>query len=355
MIIRTYGDTDFITGLRAIAATMVVIMHTGALASLGDFGGVVNSAGKYGVDVFFVISGFTVAKTFTDATGYRPYLIRRLFRIVPLYWVMICAGLVSARSGVDVSNWMTDLGASPDVYNLVMHLSLLSYLDYRVANSVLGVEWTIPVEIFWYVMLPVFLGFAKTLSRVFGAVFVLAVLTGVLSYLSKAFLGTSMAVKWSPVASGHWFFVGAFTYVLRNRLGDHVSAGMTTLAWGAIGMFALAVSFKFTGRGEIIGLATAVLLVTASTTRVPALTRVLAAPVMLFIGSISYSIYLAHPLVIALFHSAGINTGSGFVDFLAIYAVTLLLSTMTYVVIERPTNRAGAWLANRDGGRVNPV
>jgi len=70
-IIRSYGETDFITGLRAVAATMVVVMHTGAFSAFGPIGEAVTSAGKYGVDVFFVISGFTVAKTFTEARDYR--------------------------------------------------------------------------------------------------------------------------------------------------------------------------------------------------------------------------------------------------------------------------------------------
>lgn len=62
--VRRYGETDFITGLRAIAASMVVIIHTGAFTGFGSMGSALTGLGKYGVDIFFVISGFTVAKTF---------------------------------------------------------------------------------------------------------------------------------------------------------------------------------------------------------------------------------------------------------------------------------------------------
>ena len=51
--VRSYGSTDFITGLRAIAATMVVIIYTGAFLEFGTIGFNITMAGKYGVDFFF--------------------------------------------------------------------------------------------------------------------------------------------------------------------------------------------------------------------------------------------------------------------------------------------------------------
>lgn len=81
-ILRQYGDTDFITGLRAIAATMVIVIHTGAFRDFGQWGQAVTDAGKYGVDIFFVISGFTIAKTFNESRDYKSYLVRRMVRIV---------------------------------------------------------------------------------------------------------------------------------------------------------------------------------------------------------------------------------------------------------------------------------
>ena len=84
LIIRKYGETDFITGLRAIAATLVVVIHTGAFVDFGIIGSAITYSGKYGVDIFFAISGFTIAKTYAEASSYKSYLGRRLFRILPL-------------------------------------------------------------------------------------------------------------------------------------------------------------------------------------------------------------------------------------------------------------------------------
>lgn len=346
-IIRSYAGTDFITGLRAFAATMVVVMHTGALAAFGPLGIAITSAGKYGVDVFFVISGFTIAKTFTSAPSYRAYFARRIFRILPLYWVAIVVGLLMARSEVEVSFWMGDLGARPDMYNLILHLAMVSYLDFRVANSILGVEWTIPIEVFWYAVLPLLMHRTQTMLRTGGAVLILLVLTAVTAYVSKKALGTSLASKWSPVASGHWFFIGALTYVLRERLGATQGPRLTWLASGAALIYLAAFVMPFSGRGEVIGLATAVLLTCVSAKRAKWVVAVLTVRPMLFLGSISYSIYLLHPLVIAGVHWAGVDVGQPLVHFLLVYVLTVGLSFLTYLMIERPSNDLGRRVAAR--------
>ncbi len=62
-----------------------------------------------------------------------------------------------------------------------MHFAFVSFLDYRIANSLIGVEWTIPVEVFWYIFLPFLLPFAQGIWRLilmcFGFLLV-AVLSG---------------------------------------------------------------------------------------------------------------------------------------------------------------------------------
>lgn len=88
--------------LRAIAALSVVFYHAvqqlPAVAALSTslFPDLKEPIGIFGVDIFFVISGFVM--TYTTAVhgyGMRQFLARRLVRIVPLYWsVTIAASLV---------------------------------------------------------------------------------------------------------------------------------------------------------------------------------------------------------------------------------------------------------------------
>ncbi len=188
---------------------MVVMIHTGAFVEFGYFGQTITAAGKYGVDIFFVISGFTIAKTFTYAKDYRSNLTRRLMLIVPLYWFVISVAMILWLSGtVSLPYWMQKFAAEPNLYNYFMHLGFVSYFDYRIANSVLGVEWSIPIEVFWYVCLPALIYFGKTIPRVVGMVVILIILTGILSYVSKEIFGTSQPIKWSKSPTAICFLSG---------------------------------------------------------------------------------------------------------------------------------------------------
>ncbi len=341
-ITRVYGDTDFITGLRAIAATMVVIIHTGAFSELGLLGQSITLAGKYGVDIFFVISGFTIAKTFGEATSYRHYLFRRLMRIVPLYWMMLVVATLLWRSGqFTLPYWMQFYDVGPDFYNLIVHMTMLSYLDYRIANSLLGVEWSIPIEVFWYVVMPMVLFLGRTIPRTLLAVIGFLLLTAILSYISKEIFGTSRPISWSPVASGHLFFIGVLAFFLRQKLEGIEGRQVTFWIAGALVGYGVAMALDFGGRDALIAVATAILIVFVTPARAGWLTKALTARPMLFVGSVSYSLYLIHLLVTHILTDLQLVPPSGLVTFAVVLAVSLALSTLTYAMVERPTNELG--------------
>lgn len=341
-ILRSYGDTDFITGLRAIAATMVVMIHTNALNDFGVVGQAVTSAGKYGVDVFFVISGFTIAKTFTQARDYRSYLTRRIMRIVPLYWFVISIAMVLWLSGLfSMPYWMQTFGAQPDLYNFLMHLGMVSYLDYRIANSLLGVEWTIPIEVFWYVCLPFVIRFGETVLKTIGVILALLILTEIMSHIAREALGTSRLIGWSPIAHGHLFFIGVLAYHLRARFLSKTPQYIRFFILGAVAIFILSLTLDFSGRSEALALCTATLIACVTPSRASWLTKFLTVRPLLFLGSISYSIYLIHILVGHVLDDLGVLPTSGIGKFLLVYSITTALSTITYLMIEKPTNQAG--------------
>lgn len=87
---KKYADTNFITGLRAIAILLVFFTHSGG----GGINPLFNSFvefGKYGVQVFFVISGFSIFYQFFERNyTFKKFLIIRVIRISLVYLPLIC-------------------------------------------------------------------------------------------------------------------------------------------------------------------------------------------------------------------------------------------------------------------------
>jgi len=349
VFLRNYGDTNFITGIRAIAASMVIMVHTAAFSDFGPLGATISFAGKYGVEIFFVISGFTIAKTFSDARNYRAYLTRRLARILPLYWFIICTALLLISTNVIAHPiWMARFASKPDLYNLTMHLSMLSFLDYKIANSILGVEWSIPIEVFWYIVMPSLIVFGSTIKSTIRAIVVIYILTGILAFISKKWVGTSLPISWMPIKYGHLFFLGVLAFHLRPRFRAVKSNRPELWIWAGLLLYTLSMIYNFGARGDAMGLATTFLVIFLTADRMPRLTKFLTLKPMLFLGSISYSLYLWHFIVISVLKTYDLTIASHLLNFITVYGITLVLSATTYLLIEKPSNDFGRRMVNRN-------
>lgn len=172
----------------------------------------------------------------------------------------------------------------------------------------------------------------------------LLILTAFLAFASKELLGTSQPIKWSPVAYGHLFIIGVAAFHLRDRHKSAPAGSANIWIGAAVALFIPALSVDFSGRSEVLAVSTAVLIVFVTPARASWVTAPLTTRPMLFLGSISYSIYLIHILVIHILGDVGLLPTSGSGTFVLVYGITVALSTVTYLVIEKPANRAGRWL-----------
>jgi peptidoglycan/LPS O-acetylase OafA/YrhL len=140
-------------GLRAIAATMVVLGHSEKLLKVGrrmPFGsGVVDAWGPAGVTAFFAISGFLITtlllgeKREAGSIDLRSFYLRRTFRILPAYWVYLGAIALLAAAGVVM--------ASPRGFAHAVSFTT----DYVNPDSwVLNHSWSLSVEEQFYLLWP---------------------------------------------------------------------------------------------------------------------------------------------------------------------------------------------------------
>src|SRR4051794_32047215 len=79
----TYGSVQY---GRAVAALAVVLYH-GITVMNTESHFLLFEYGKHGVDLFFVISGFVMVVTTSSGGSAKEFFLKRLVRIVPLYWL----------------------------------------------------------------------------------------------------------------------------------------------------------------------------------------------------------------------------------------------------------------------------
>jgi peptidoglycan/LPS O-acetylase OafA/YrhL len=90
-------------GWRATSILLVLAGHLMPLGAPAINGAVAAS----GMAIFFILSGFLITQMLMRAGPVRAFLIRRLFRIVPLAWVAICVALPMA--GANGYQWLANL------------------------------------------------------------------------------------------------------------------------------------------------------------------------------------------------------------------------------------------------------
>lgn len=142
--------------LRAVAALMVVIHH----AELGTVMGFALGArhlflvGSAGVDVFFVISGFIMLVSSRRLFGTKgapaTFLMRRVIRIVPLYWAMTTVYVAGFLLAPSLLGRSVSAGTMATSYAFWPHLGLDGTF-----HPILVVGWTLNYEMFFYALFAV--------------------------------------------------------------------------------------------------------------------------------------------------------------------------------------------------------
>ena len=336
-----YGDTNFITGMRAYAALAVVLIHMGGggLRSLGDIGNRIADMGGAGVYAFFVISGFSVASALHSGPTYGAYLARRMARIAPLYYFWLAA---AAALSIE----------KPSLYNLAMHLSFLSVVDYKITNSIIGVEWSIPIEVFWYLLLPFLLKpmFEKRWGipvAVVVSFFLYKASRAIPEYMpmppSEAFL----AMHWSPLPYVFSYCLGAAAFRIRPILAPLAS---NLVIWLILVLFALyCVSSRFAAYSRAseffaVTVFTFALICLGSAKNV-IYQRLFTTKTCMLLGTISYGIYLCHIPISGLLNRLGFEPADVTLKLLLVATLSVFASLATYRIIERPFQRLGKKLA----------
>lgn len=330
-------------GLRGIAVLFVVLSHLG-YAQLFLFPLPHYSIGKVGVWIFFALSAYlltaNLCRDLSTSTS-RPitlleYFIHRIFRIYPLLITVLLIHLLIGD--------MTET-------QVIMHLFLK-----------LGFQelWAIPVEFQYYFVIPIIaLGYLllprKALIAILTCLLGLALLYGmayprtvfsnqldIFPKLTPFLLGSMLALlQISSVRNSNT--VSQATDSLLTDYGLICLLVVLTIAYWLISRRILDVTYA-PWVSFFLGLTASGLIFSAIHPQ-RRLAKLLGSAPLVFLGKISFSIYLLHMFVIK-YLPINLQVPVQAKAWITL-ATILLISAITYHILEVPGMRTGKWLSNK--------
>lgn len=342
MSLKSGNRLEFLDSLRGIAALMVACAHFIERTSLHDsflFRNV--NFGQVGVVCFFVLSGMVIPYSLKEGkNAISGFIISRFFRLYPAYWFSV---LLATIAFVFVTH--RGLDAKMLLSNLTMFQSLLRSPD------MFGVYWTLIIELFFYISCAFLFKLNLLKSKKTTFFISLGLLVAALAFSYIRFVLEKKVPVAIPLAMSLMFF-GSLWRSVSTGVASKAERNMC-LAYLLAFVLALApiclMSYnKDYGNGEnassyITSYLTGIILTLILTTRFK-----LNASILVFLGSISYSVYLIHPFFLEI-ASSRIDMDSGFNApvFIAYIFSTMTLAYMSYRLIEKPSIELGHRLRKR--------
>jgi peptidoglycan/LPS O-acetylase OafA/YrhL len=285
------GRNLTIEGLRGFSAAAVIAYHVHNMAIKGgyfhpDHGPLVQtllkSLGRFGVLMFFMISGYLIAQSLVAHRSIRRFVAQRLWRIypvfLPLHVIMFAVGPLVGYA------WMGGLGHSPPQYTLQFFSNLLLLPGVLRLPIAQRNAWSLSYEFAFYAIACAFFFAAKR-----------RVARGRRRLAFGAALGASVAMLvYHPIAA--YFVIGVALFLTRDTANRLRAARRVPRS---AGLLFLALAFVTYAHGRMLAsLTVSVPFFFTVVHETGWLATFLRTRPLLALGRISYSLYLVHPFVL---------------------------------------------------------
>jgi peptidoglycan/LPS O-acetylase OafA/YrhL len=327
-----------IDGLRAIAVIPVVLFHAGVRHVAGGF---------IGVDVFFVISGYLITTILLEDIRKERFSIasfyeRRARRILPaLFAVLFFTSLAAYKLLLpnDAYEYGRSLMATLGFVSNIAFSRQMGYFDAPAEMKPLLHTWSLAVEEQFYILYPLFLFlvtryFRKRYTIAIGSVLVLS-----LAY-SIGRSDTQAATSFYLPTTRAWELLIGGLLATQNlpKLRHQMSAnllGLLGLGLISYGVFAFSAATPFPGYHALYPCLGAALIIYSGMAAEPLVGRALSAKPLVFVGLISYSLYLWH-WVIIVFTKYYLGRPLAGLETVAVIVVAFVMASLTWQFVENP-------------------
>lgn len=356
----------WIDALRGLAFFGVLFYHVGIFTKdLPPVLGGVIEFGQSGVQLFYIISAFTLFLSIRNRRGkevapLRNFFIRRFFRIAPLFYCVIAYYLV--RYGIGPSLWQED-GNSITLANIFAHITFLNGCNPYWINSLVAGGWSVAIEMPFYLLVPFLFKYVKTVRAAVQLTLSLFILSKALSFVLKKYILVGNIDLWQGFLY-YWlpnqlpfFGMGIILYFLiLERESRQTKTSQFFLLWRFLKVMSplLLVGLSLTTFSLIskVNVSAILLFQTIIFVLLAIFLNASIFPVLVnqfwcYLGRISYSGYLLHfelhPLArkqvmwLASLMDVALPPLTEFLLTLAIaLAMTVALASLTYEFIEKP-------------------
>ena len=321
----------------------VVLFH----ANLGASGGYV------GVDVFFVISGFLITSLMVKELDAHCFSIvdfweRRIRRIFPVLAVMVAVVLLAGYL-ILLPARLAELGKSSMAQALLVANIYfwrdVGYFSAPAAQKPLLHTWSLAVEEQFYLLFPLVLCILGERRRQYTTA--LLALIAMLSFAASLYgVYRHPAASFFLLPTRAWeLLVGSLLALVPGslRFPNVVNQMMACLAIFAIAfaVFVYDDRTPFPGLAAILPVGGAAAFILANTHDTTALGRLLSVAPLVFVGQISYSLYLWHWPILAFF-SCTVGEVRGWRLSVAAVSMSFVLAVLSWRFVERPFRRRSA-------------
>ena len=309
---------DSIQVLRFFAAFSVMMVHLPVF----EFG-------IWGVDIFFVISGFIMM--YVTENNEKFFLLKRIFRIVPLYWILTLGVFALAIFVPNVLN-----NTTANIVHLIKSLFFIPFDKNGTGHfPILFLGWTLNFEVIFYFLFSLSLVFFKENRMIACSIFIIIFLVFNKIFSEKNFIFETYA---NDIFIEFIFGMILFTIwkKYKNKISTNLSNHFICLAILLVSIFIL--NYYNFSRSVSYGLPSLILAVYF----LFFLNHLKFPKILVSLGDASYCIYLLHPYVIQFFYKIlEINEYDIIIELvftLIIFVIVFIVSLLIYKFIEFPIN-----------------
>src|SRR5579863_5037092 len=329
-----------IDGLRACAVVPVVLYHTGVPGITGGF---------VGVDVFFVISGYVISQRLLEDLHAGHFSIfdfyeRRVRRIFPALFLVIALTAVAAYFlllPTEMIDFAKSLAASAFFSSNIYFWKQSGYFDIASTLRPLLHLWSLAVEEQFYILTPVAMYVAYVLGSRWRLIFWPGFLVSLA--LSVAVTNTAPSANFFLLPTRAWeLLLGVLLVLTPPPAPPNRSVAELCGAVGAIllfyAIFFLSEATSFPGAHALYPCLGSALLLYSGSSWSPVINRMLSIKPIVFIGVISYSLYLYHWPLIVMSRYYLLRNPQG-AEVVLVIAASFAFAVFSYKFVETPFRR----------------